>query len=303
MPRKTLIENKIYNRQKGLEMHLEPFIEIYYTFIHIAPFDFLIFYVFRHHLRFSPLRTAGGYSVLLLIEAALQLHHPGIYDQHLSMLLQLMYLTYDLWAIQETIPRILSIGLLTVPLELIAYSTANLTEQSFFIFSPGFTSCLTITAVYLVFFRPAISYIHRVLEPLVEIREATAWRYLFAYETMLIYIALLIDPFHTSTELRVFASRILLLIADVACIHIMAALCRSIESREYTSYLLNSLRSLQEMERHHFESVEALWRASRKIRHDFRHHIAAIANLARMHDDKGLRLYLEKLASGVFRQN
>lgn len=284
-------------------MHLENLIETYYTWVHIAPFDFLIFYVFRRHLRFSPIRTAGGYFILLLIESAIQLQQPGVYDQRLSMLLQLMYLTYDLWAIREPVPKILSIGFLTVPMELIAYSTANLMEQIFFLVSPGLTSCLTITVLYLIFFKPSLTYIHRVLEPLAEIRDANAWRYLFAYETMLIYVALLIDPFHTSTDARVFISRILLLIADAACIRIMADLCRSIQSREYTGYLLNSLQALQEMERNHYESVTALWRASRRIRHDFRHHIVTIASLARMHDDQGLRLYLKKLVEGAFRPN
>ncbi len=53
-------------------MQLESMIGLYYTFIHITPFNGLIFYVFRRHLRFGAARTVLGYLVLLVAEGAVQ---------------------------------------------------------------------------------------------------------------------------------------------------------------------------------------------------------------------------------------
>ena len=49
-------------------MQLESLVGLYYTFIHIAPFDGLIFYTFRRHLKMSFGRTILGYCCLLAVE-------------------------------------------------------------------------------------------------------------------------------------------------------------------------------------------------------------------------------------------
>ena len=48
-------------------MQLESLVSLYYTFIHIAPFDGLIFYAFRRYLRLGAARTALGYLALLAV--------------------------------------------------------------------------------------------------------------------------------------------------------------------------------------------------------------------------------------------
>lgn len=47
-------------------MQLESMIRLYYTFIHITPFNGLIFYVFRRHLRFGAASYCTGLSLVAL---------------------------------------------------------------------------------------------------------------------------------------------------------------------------------------------------------------------------------------------
>ena len=61
-------------------MQLESLVSLYYTFIHIAPFDGLIFYAFRRYLRLGAARTALGYLALLAVEGAVQVQLSGVYD-------------------------------------------------------------------------------------------------------------------------------------------------------------------------------------------------------------------------------
>lgn len=276
-------------------MQLEAIVGFYYTFIHIAPFDGLIFYTFRRQLRLGASKTALGYFCLLALEGAVQAQLPGVYDQRVSLLFQLTYLVYDLWAIREFPCKVLAVGLLTVPLSLLAFSVANLAEKLWPLHIPDLAGGLMIALVFLLFLGPALYYIRQVLTPLLAIQEKNPWLYLAGYETILIFIALLIDPFHESTAPRVFVSRILLLAATIACIQVMAYLCQSIHSREYTRHLLNSVQALQEMERLRYETVMERWRSSRRLRHDFRHHIVTVAALARMRKGAELRKYLRSI--------
>ena len=229
----------------------------------------------------------------------MQAHLPGVYDQRASLLFQSMYLVYDLWAIRAPACKILAVGLLTVPLSLLSFSAATLAETHWSLLAPHVAGGLTIALLFLACLGPALRYIRRVLEPLLTIQEKRPWRYLAGYETMLIFIAFLIDPFHESTAPRVFAARGLLLAATIACVQIMAYLCQSIRSREYTRHMLNSVQLLQDIERKRYETVMERWRSSRRLRHDFHHYVVTIAALARARKGEELKTYLRRLASGA----
>ena len=276
-------------------MQLDALVGFFYTFIHIAPFGGLIFYAFRRRLRLGAIRTALGYFCLLSIEGAVQAQLPGSYDQRASLLFQPMYLVYDLWAIRAYSGQILATGLLTVPLSLFSFSAATLAEKYCSLPVPNVAGGLTIALLFLVLLKPALSYIRHVLEPLLAIQEKKTWRYLAGYETMLILIALLIDPFNESTAPRIFIARGLLLAANIACVQIMTYLCQSIRSREYTRHLLNSVQALQGMERQRYETIMNRWRSSRRLRHDLHHYMVTVTALARAKNGKALKTYLRSL--------
>ena len=280
-------------------MQLETLVGFYYTFIHIAPFDGLIFYAFRRHLRFGAMRTALGYFALLALEGTVQTQLTGVHDQRVSLLFQLIYLVYDLWAIRAYPSKVLAVGLLTAPPSLLSFSVATLAEKSWPMRIPDLAGGLMIALLFLVFLGPALYYIRHVLEPLLTIQEKKPWRYLAGYETTLIFIALLIDPFHKSTAPQVFIARGLLLAANIACVQIMAYLCQVIRSREYTRHLLNSVQALQNMEHQRYKTVMERWRASRRLRHDSHHYMVTIAALARARKGAELKAYLRSLAEGA----
>lgn len=275
----------------------EYFITFYYNFIHIAPFDFLIFYIFRHRLRLCAWQAASGYLLLIVAEAALQIASGDIHNEKISAFFQLTYIAYDLWVIRDYIPKILAIGFLTLPLELISYSMAHYIEAHFQIGWPYLLSSLSITLFYLAILLPAMKYIRRDLEPFVTLDDRTVWRCLFLYETIAIFITLLIDPLNNQMEFKVVASRFLLFCTNICCVYVTSYLYHSIRQREYTSSTLNSLKKLQEMEQRRYNIVMNAWYSSRRLRHDLQHHIVTINALLQNQEYDRLKDYLRKALS------
>lgn len=278
-------------------MQLHDIITLYYTFIHIVPFDLLIFYLFRKNLRLSIQKTALGYSLLIFIEWLIQSQLPSTYDPSISLWFQFVYAVYDVWAIQAPVTKILAIGFLTIPIELLSYTCANLMDKKFPLFIEGLSSSLTITFIYLLFLPFALRYIRTVLQPLASIRSKRGWKYLLFYESALIFTTICIDPMNQSVTPRILTSRVLLFIATLSCIHVMRFLCLSIRARSYTSQLLNNVQALQLMERQQYDRIMQAWLTSRRLRHDLRHHVVSIRALLEQKDYPALQEYLEKLLS------
>lgn len=224
-------------------MQPEVFIEWYYTFIHIAPFDALLFYAFRRQLRLGPVRTALGYFLLLAAEGLVQMQVPGAYNQRISLAFQLVYLVYDLWVIRVYFCEVLAIGLLTVPLSLLSFSAARLVELHWAFLLPDAASVLVISLFVLLFLPPSLWFIHHVLEPLLTLSEIRFWRYMAGYEILVIFLALLIDPFHMDSSPRVLVSRALLLASMLVYVQLMSYLCRQIRSRAYTQQQLSQVQA------------------------------------------------------------
>ena len=278
-------------------MQLHDIITFYYTFIHIAPFDLLIFYLFRKSLRLSIQKTALGYGFLILLEGMVQSQLPSIYDPGVSLFFQFVYAVYDVWAIRAPAAKVLAIGFLTIPIELLSYSCANLMEKFSSLPMEGLSSSLTLTAIYLIFLPFALRYIRIVLQPLIFVQSKLGWKYLLFYESALIFTTICIDPLNQSAAPRVLVSRILLFIATFPCIQVMRFLCLSIRARSYTSQLLNSVQALQLMERQQYDRIMQAWLTSRRLRHDLRHHVVSICALLEQKDYPALQEYLQKLLS------
>ncbi len=276
-------------------MQPESLIGWYYTFLHSAPCTGIVFYVFRRNFRFGSWYTILGYLGIFSLEGVVQMLLPGVYDQRVSLLFQLFYFAYALRTVHDHSAKVLATALLTLPLALLSFTAAAIARAHWPLSLPGLVESLTITLWWFLFTGPVLYYIHHVLRPLLAVQEKKPWQYLACYEMMLLLIALLIDPYQESASFRVFLSRVLLLTATVACVQIMAYLCQSIQSREYTQYLLNSIQALQNMERQRYETVMIRWRASRQLRHDFRHYMVSIATLARARNGTELKAYLQRL--------
>lgn len=284
-------------------MTLATFSTLYYTFIHILPFSCLIFYTFRTQLRWGVLPTSSLYLLLLSGEVLVQVQFPNAYNQQLSLLLQLLYLLYPLLTIKAFAGKVLAISLLTLPLAFLTLSLARIAEAFFPTTISYLTANLVITVIVLSFIYPTLVYIRQVLRPLLDVQEKKPWLYLAAYELVLIFIVLLIDPWHQTLAPRVLVSRFLLLVANIACVQIMVYLCQSIHARDYTRNLLNSLQVLQEFERQRYADIMERWRSSRRLRHDLQSHILTVLALAKASSQHELKRYLQEISTSLSSKN
>lgn len=266
-----------------------------YTLVHIAPLDALIFYIFRDRLRHSVWRTTGGYLLLLLIESAIQLRQGSSYQPDISLYFQFVYAAYDLYAIRAYIPKILAIGFLTVPIELLAYSIANYVGKQQSRLPPDLHASLILLLIFSAAILITLRYAESFLRPILRIQEHVAWRILFYYETVMITLTLMIDPTSTVLTPRVFLSRLILLFNDVTCLYLMWYLMHSANAREYSSHMLNSLQQLLSLERQHYNIIMEAWKRSRHLRHDLKHHFVTIDALLQQHDYQGIANYLENV--------
>ena len=272
----------------------EYFITFYYTFIHITPFDFFIFYLFRHRLRLSIWHTTIGYLLLIFAEGTIQIASGEIYNEIFAAFFQLFYLIYTLAAIRDYIPKILAISFLPLPLELISYNMTHYIDTHFQTGWSYLFSSLSVTLFYIVILLPAMKYIRRDLEPFVTLDDQTVWRYLFLYEAIAAFITLLIDPLNHRMELTVFISRFLLFFTNICCIYVTSYLYQNICKREYTNNTLNSLKRLQEMEQRRYNIIMDAWYSSRRLRHDLQHHIITINGFLQNQEYDSLKNYLRK---------
>ncbi len=266
-----------------------------YTLVHVAPLDALIFYIFRDYLRHSVQQTALGYLLLLLLETGVQLQQGSSYHPGISLLFQFIYAAYDLYAIRAYAPKILSIGFLTVPIELLSYSIANYAGQQQTKLPPDLQASLILLLIFSAAIFFALRYIDPFLQPILHIHDHGAWRCLFYYETVMIILTALIDPLSTTLTLRIFLSRLILLLNDIACLYIMQYLMRSIAAREYSSHMLDSLHELQSLERQKYNIVMLAWKRSRRLRHDLKHHFIILDALLQHKDYQGIVTYLESI--------
>lgn len=255
----------------------------------------MIFYIFRDRLRHSVWRTTGGYLLLLLIESAIQLRQGSSYQPDISLYFQFVYAAYDLYAIRAYIPKILAIGFLTVPIELLAYSIANYVGKQQSRLPPDLHASLILLLIFSAAILITLRYAESFLRPILRIQEHAAWRILFYYETVMITLTLMIDPTSTVLTPRVFLSRLILLFNDVTCLYLMWYLMHSANAREYSSHMLNSLQQLLSLERQHYNIIMEAWKRSRHLRHDLKHHFVTIDALLQQHDYQGIANYLENV--------
>ena len=273
----------------------EHFITFYYTFVHSVPLGLLVFYVFRRQLRLSAVHAVWGYIGLFLLETFAHIAQKEVCNPAVSAVFQLIYAIYGLGIIRDYIPKIIAIGFLTIPLELAAYSIAGYIEMHVPFGWPYLPASFSITLVYAAVLLPAMKYIRRDLEPFVAVNDRTVWHLLLFYESIAIFITLLIDPFSAVVSFKALVSRIMLFATNLCCLYVAYYLCRNVREREYASHVLNSLRELQKMEQQRYQLVMEAWYASRRLRHDLQHHIVTVNALLEKQDYHAIRAYLKKI--------
>ena len=271
-------------------------IRLLYTLVCAPPFDLLVFYVFRDQLRFARIYVVCGYMLVLALTQATQMSLP--LDMSLvALLCRPLALFYMLLVIRDQPLRVISIALLVYPLLMLAGTLGTMTEHFFGAgLPPGLWKCLLIPMMFLLVLPAALHTIRHLLMPMLSVDDRRLWLYLSGYEVILVALAVAADPANTSVQPTILAARLLLPLALVQYLRVSTLLTRYAEEGNalHRQQLHEQMMRLSEEARYH--TMLALWRSSRRMRHDLRHHMTMIAQLAHEESRERLKAYLDDLA-------
>ena len=271
-------------------------IRLLYTLVCAPPFDLLVFYVFHDQLRFARIYVVCGYMLVLALTQAAQMSLP--LDMSLvALLCRPLALFYMLLVIRDQPLRVISIALLVYPLLMLAGTLGTMTEHFFGAgLPPGLWKCLLIPMMFLLVLPAALHTIRHLLMPMLSVDDRRLWLYLSGYEVILVALAVAADPANTSVQLTILAARLLLPLALVQYLRVSALLTRYAEEGNALHQQRLHEQMIRMSEEAHYHTMLALWRSSRRMRHDLRHHMAMIAQLAHEESRERLKAYLDDLA-------
>ena len=271
-------------------------IRLLYTLVCAPPFDLLVFYVFRDRLRFARSYIICGYMLVLALTHAAQMSLP--LDMSLvALLCRPLALFYMLLVIGDQPLRVISIALLVYPLLMLAGTLGTMTEHFFGAgLPPGLWKCLLIPMMFLLVLPAALHTIRHLLMPMLSVDDRRLWLYLSGYEVILVALAVAADPANTSVQLTILAARLLLPLALVQYLRVSALLTRYAEEGNALHQQRLHEQMIRMSEEAHYHTMLALWRSSRRMRHDLRHHMTMIAQLAHEESRERLKAYLDDLA-------
>ncbi len=271
-------------------------IRLLYTLVCAPPFDLLVFYVFRDQLRFARIYVVCGYMLVLALTQAAQMSLP--LDMSLvALLCRPLALFYMLLVIRDQPLRVISIALLVYPLLMLAGTLGTMTEHFFGAgLPPGLWKCLLIPMMFLLVLPAALHTIRRLLMPMLSVDDRRLWLYLSGYEVILVALAVAADPANTSVQPTILAARLLLPLALVQYLRVSTLLTRYAEEGNALHQQRLHEQMIRMSEEAHYHTMLALWRSSRRMRHDLRHHMTMIAQLAHEESRERLAAYLDDLA-------
>ena len=271
-------------------------IRLLYTLVCSPPFDLLVFYVFHDQLRFARIYVVCGYMLVLALTQATQMSLP--LDMSLvALLCRPLALFYMLLSIRDQPLRVISIALLVYPLLMLAGTLGTMTEHFFGAgLPPGLWKCLLIPMMFLLVLPAALHTIRHLLMPMLSVDDRRLWLYLSGYEVILVALAVAADPANTSVQPTILAARLLLPLALVQYLRVSTLLTRYAEEGNALHQQQLHEQMVRRAEEAHYHTMLDLWRSSRRMRHDLRHHMTMIAQLAHEESRERLAAYLDDLA-------
>ena len=278
-------------------------IRLLYTLVCAPPFDLLVFYVFRDRLRFARSYIICGYMLVLALTHAVQMSLP--LDMSLvALLCRPLALFYMLLVIGDQPLRVISIALLVYPLLMLAGTLGTMTEHFFGAgLPPGLWKCLLIPMMFLLVLPAALHTIRHLLMPMLAVDDRRLWLYLSGYEVILVALAVAADPANTSVQPTILAARLLLPLALVQYLRVSTLLTRYAEEGNTLHHQQLHEQMIRTSEEARYHTMLDLWRSSRRMRHDLRHHMTMIAQLAHEGSRARLAAYLDDLAEQFSKWN
>ena len=270
-------------------------IRLLYTLVCAPPFDLLVFYVFRDRLRFARSYIICGYMLVLALTQTAQMSLP--LDMSLvALLCRPLALFYMLLVIGDQPLRVISIALLVYPLLMLAGTLGTMTEYFFGAgLPPGLWKCLLVPMMFLLVLPAALHTIRHLLMPMLFVEDRQLWLYLCGYEVILVALAVAADPSGTSVQPTIIAARLLLPLALIQYLRVSNLLARYTEEGNALHTRQLHEQMIRSAEEARYQTMLALWRSSRRMRHDLRHHMTMIAQLAHEGSRDRLAAYLDDL--------
>ena len=277
-------------------------IRLLYTFVCVPPFDLLVFYVFRDRLRFAQRYVVCGYMLMLALTQAAQMSLP-LDMSMIALLCRPLALFYMLLSIRDQPLRVLSIALLVYPLLMLAGTLGTMAEFFFGAgLPPGLWKCLLIPMMFLLILPAALHTNRHLLAPMLQVDDRRLWLYLCGYEVILVALAVAADPANTSVQPTILAARLLLPLALVQYLRVSTLLTRYAEKGNALHQQQLHEQMIRTSEEARYQMMLSLWRSSRRMRHDLRHHMTVIAQLAHEASRERLAAYLDNLAEQFAKQ-
>ena len=277
-------------------------IRLLYTFVCVPPFDLLVFYVFRDRLRFAQRYVVCGYMLVLALTQAAQMSLP-LDMSMIALLCRPLALFYMLLSIRDQPLRVLSITLLVYPLLMLAGTLGTMAEYFFGAgLPPGLWKCLLIPMMFLLILPAALHTNRHLLAPMLQVDDRRLWLYLCGYEVILVALAVAADPANTSVQPTILAARLLLPLALVQYLRVSTLLTRYAEKGNALHQQQLHEQMIRTSEEARYQMMLSLWRSSRRMRHDLRHHMTVIAQLAHEASRERLAAYLDNLAEQFAKQ-
>ena len=113
---------------------------------------------------------------------------------------------------------------------------------------------------------------------------------------ILVALAVAADPANTSVQPTILAARLLLPLALVQYLRVSTLLTRYAEEGNALHQQQLHEQMIRTSEEVRYQTMLDLWRSSRRMRHDLRHHMTMIAQLAHEESRERLKAYLDDLA-------
>ena len=270
-------------------------IRLLHTLVCAPPFDLLVFYVFRDRLRFARSYIICSYMLVLALTQAAQMSLP--LDMSLvALLCRPLALFYMLLVIGDQPLRVISIALLVYPLLMLAGTIGAAAEYFFGAgLPPGLWKCLLVPMMFLLVLPAALHTIRHLLMPMLFVEDRQLWLYLCGYEVILVALAVAADPSGTSVQPTIIAARLLLPLALIQYLRVSNLLARYTEEGNALHTRQLHEQMIRSAEEARYQTMLALWRSSRRMRHDLRHHMTMIAQLAHEGSRDRLAAYLDDL--------
>ena len=270
-------------------------IRLLYTLVCAPPFDLLVFYFFRDRLRFARGYVLVGYLLLLALTQCIQMT-AGLDMSLTALLCRPLAVLYMMATIHDRPLRVLSIALLVYPLLMLAETLGTMTEYFFGAgLPPGLWKCLLIPMLFLLVLPAALHTIRHLLMPMLSVEDRRLWLYLCGYEVILVALAVAADPSGTSVQPTIIAARLLLPLTLVQYLRVSTLLTRYAEEENALHQQKLSEQMIRRTEAARYQTMLALWRISRRMRHDLRHHMMVVAQLAHEGSRARLAAYLDDL--------